>query len=108
MKNKYNPSEVETKWQKVWEEKKVYKPDLKKVEKTQWIRLKSLKKTFITNFIQLVMVMTGIEQLKPMIPITINGHNGYLYKCLKKDLLLRRNLLLIFVLLVKPCLLMSR
>jgi len=33
MKNKYNPSEVETKWQKVWEEKKVYKPDLKKAEK---------------------------------------------------------------------------
>lgn len=33
MKNKYNPSEIEKKWQKIWEEKKVYKPNLEKSEK---------------------------------------------------------------------------
>jgi len=33
MKSKYNPSEVEKKWQKIWEEKKVYKPNLEKAEK---------------------------------------------------------------------------
>jgi leucyl-tRNA synthetase len=31
--NKYNPSEIETKWQEVWEKEKVYSPNLETAEK---------------------------------------------------------------------------